>query len=68
MAGENTPSPPGSVPVLIVQGLADTIVLPNTTALLAEHFYAAGSPLTVIWLGDIGHLEMATVGGPLVNT
>ena len=68
VAEENTPSPPGSVPVLIVQGLADTVVLPNTTALLAEHFYAAGSPLTVTWLGDVGHLETATVGGPLVNT
>jgi len=68
VAEENTPSPPGSVPVLIVQGLADKIVLPNTTALLAEHFYAAGSPLTVTWLGAVGHLETATVGGPLVNT
>jgi len=68
VAGENTPSPPGELPVLIVQGLADTVVLPNTTALLVERYYAAGSPLTVAWLGDVGHMQAGFIAGPLVNT
>ena len=68
VAEENTPSPPGTVPVLIVQGLADTVVLPNTTSLLTERFYAASNPLTVAWLANISHFKVASVGGPLVNT
>ena len=68
LADENTPSPPGELPVLIVQGLADTVVLPNTTALLVERYYAAGNPLTVAWLGDVGHMQAGFIAGPLVNT
>ncbi|MCX8126578.1 MAG: lipase family protein, partial [Dehalococcoidia bacterium] len=68
VAEENTPSPPGDIPVFIVQGLADSVVLPNTTALLAERFYAASSPLTVAWLADLDHFEAPKVGWPLVNT
>ena len=68
LADENTPSPPGELPVLIVQGLADTVVLPNTTALLVERYYAAGSPLTMAWLGDVGHMQAGFIAGPLVNT
>jgi hypothetical protein len=51
--------------------MAVFILLSTTTPaglIAAEHFYAAGSPLTVTWLRDVGHLETATVGGPLVNT
>jgi len=68
VAAENTPSPPGELPVLIVQGLADTVVLPNTTALLVERYYAAGSPLTVAWLGDVSHMQAGFIAGPMVNT
>ena len=68
VADENTPSPPDDLPVLIVQGLTDSVVLPNTTALLAERYYLAGNPLTLAWLGDVGHMQAAVIGGPLVNT
>ncbi|MFZ4516290.1 MAG: lipase family protein [Acidimicrobiia bacterium] len=66
---ENTPPPfPATVPVLVIQGLADTIVLPNTTTLLAQRWCSAGSNLTTAWLGDQGHMTLGKVGGPLATT
>lgn len=68
VASENTPSPPGNIPVLIVQSITDKVVLPDTTALLVERYYAEESPLNVIWLDGISHNDSAKVCGPLVNT
>jgi pimeloyl-ACP methyl ester carboxylesterase len=66
---QNTPRPlPRDIPVMVIQGLADTIVLPNTTTLLVERWCAAGSTLTAAWLGDQGHITLGKVGGPLATT
>ena len=64
-----TPPPlPPSVPVLVAQGLDDTVVLPPTTALLERRWCAAGSRLTMAWLGDLGHLATGLTAGPLAST
>ena len=66
---QNTPRPlPREVPVMVIQGLADTIVLPDTTALLVQRWCNADSTLTAAWLGDQGHLTLGKVGGPLATT
>lgn len=65
----NTPAPlPAFIPTLVIQGLSDTVVLPNTTTLLAQRWCAAGSNLTTAWLGDQGHMTLGKVGGPLATT
>lgn len=61
------PLPPG-VPLLIAQGLADEVVLPNTTALLIERSCAAGTDLTTMWMGDTDHGKAAAVSGANVTT
>jgi len=68
-AEANTAQPltPG-LPVLVAQGLKDTVVLPNTTALYVQTSCAAGSDLATMWMGDTGHLAAAKVSGPAVTT
>ena len=56
------------MPVLVAQGLDDTVVLPPTTALLERRWCAAGSRLTMAWLGDLGHLATGLTAGPLAST
>ncbi|MBP9719335.1 MAG: alpha/beta fold hydrolase, partial [Candidatus Levybacteria bacterium] len=63
---EQTPKPVLGIPLLIVQGLADTIVIPNTTALYAQKSCDAGSNLTMDWLDDVTHIETAKIAGPSV--
>lgn len=63
---DQTPQPILDTPLLIVQGLADTIVLPNTTALFAKKSCDAGSNLTITWLADVTHLQTAKIAGPSV--
>jgi pimeloyl-ACP methyl ester carboxylesterase len=64
-AVNETPAPlPATRPLLIIQGLADKVVLPNTTALYVQRSCQAGSNVTTLWLGDTTHMEAARVGGP----
>jgi len=63
---DQTPQPVLDTPLLIVQGLADTIVLPNTTALFAKKSCDEGSNLTIEWLADVTHLQTAKIAGPSV--
>lgn len=64
---EQTPAPlDGSIPVLVAQGLDDSVVLPNTTALLVERWCVAGSDLSSMWMGDVTHMKAALVSGPTV--
>ena len=52
------------VPLFVVQSLADTVVLPNTTALLARTACSAPSPESdVAWIGQVAHQDTAKVGG-----
>ncbi|MHB1067497.1 MAG: lipase family protein, partial [Candidatus Nanopelagicales bacterium] len=60
-----TPPPmPADMPVFLAQGTADEIVLAWPNAILEKDWCAAGSTLTTLWLGDIGHLAAAKTAGP----
>lgn len=56
-----------NVPIYIAQGLDDTVVLPNTTALFIKNACNANKNITVNWLGDITHTKVAVVAGPAVT-
>lgn len=56
------PMPPGR-PVMIIQGLDDKVVLPDTTALYIQKSCQAGSDLTALWLGGVDHQKAAAAGG-----
>lgn len=51
----NTPDPGGEIPLLIVQGLADTLVDPPETRKFAEAACATGRSVTFIELTGIDH-------------
>lgn len=55
------------VPLYIAQGLSDTIVLPDTTALLVQKACSSGANITTDWLGGTTHLQVATESGPSVT-
>ncbi len=62
---EQTPQPlPSTLPLLIAQGTADTVIPPDTNAALQLEWCAAGSNLTMDWLGGVGHIA----AGPIVGT
>lgn len=54
-------------PLLIAQGLDDQVVLPNTTMIYVNRSCDAGSNLTTMWFGGIGHEVAAKVSGPTVT-
>lgn len=65
MTEQQTPPPlPASMPVFIAQGLSDEVVLAWPNGKLQEQWCAAGSTLTTLWLGGVGHLAAATTAGP----
>lgn len=62
---EQTPPPmPADMPVFLAQGMADEIVLAWPNAKLQDQWCAAGSTITALWMGGIGHLAAATTSGP----
>ena len=65
-SAETPPVSEIKVPIYIAQGLEDTVVLPNTTALLVEKACTAGKNITVDWLGNTTHTQAAVVSGPSV--
>ena len=67
-SAETPPPLPAGVPVLVAQGTADPVVIPSTTALLEQRWCAAGSDLTMDWLGGIGHNKAGEVAGPAAAT
>jgi pimeloyl-ACP methyl ester carboxylesterase len=62
------PAPSPSSPTFVVQGLADPIVLPGSTATFATRACAAGSDLTTLWIGDLGHAKAGAAAAPSVFT
>ena len=67
VAAAQTPRPlPPDLPLLIAQGTADTVIPPATNAALQRTWCAAGSDLTMLWLGGIGHVQAATTAAPTV--
>jgi pimeloyl-ACP methyl ester carboxylesterase len=61
---ETPPVLPPDLPLFLAQGTTDPVVLPNTTALLDERFCAAGSMVTMSWMGGVGHMKAGEVAGP----
>ena len=60
-----TPEPlPATMPVFIAQGTTDEVVLPWPNAILENAWCAAGSSISVLWLGGVGHMSAATTSGP----
>ena len=62
---DQTPPPlPPQMPVFMAQGMADEIVLAWPNAKLQETWCEAGSTISTLWMGGIGHLAAATTAGP----
>lgn len=61
---QTPPVLPKSMPVFMSEGTNDQIVLSGSNALMQERWCAAGANLTVEWIGDIGHMQVATASGP----
>ncbi|MEI6625227.1 MAG: lipase family protein [Thermoleophilia bacterium] len=67
VAAEQTPKPlPATLPLLIAQGTADTVIPPESNAALQETWCAAGSNLTMMWLGGVGHVAAGTTAAPTI--
>ena len=64
-AKEQTPAPlPASMPVFVAQSIADTVVLAWPNAALQNEWCAAGSDITMAWLGVVSHQDTAMTVGP----
>lgn len=64
-ADDQTPPPLGAdMPVFIAQGTTDEVVLPWPNAIVQQDWCAAGSSISVLWMGGIGHMKAATTAGP----
>ena len=62
---EQTPPPyPAELPLMLVQGTADQIVLAGTNADLQESWCATGSTINALWLGGVDHMNIAGMAGP----
>ncbi len=64
---DQTPPPlPPDMPVLLEQGTADNVVLPEPNAKLQVEWCEAGSTISSAWLGGIDHMKIAVVAGPIM--
>lgn len=64
-AREQTPAPlPASMPVFVAQSIADEVVLAWPNARLQNEWCAAGSDITMAWLGVVSHQNTAMTVGP----
>ena len=64
---DQTPTPyPADLPLMLVQGTADQIVLAGPNADLQEAWCAAGSTINGLWLGGVDHVNVAGMAGPSV--
>ena len=61
---QTPPVLPPDVPILLVQGTADEVVLASTNALFQNKWCAQGANLSALWLGGVNHAKAATTGGP----
>ncbi len=66
---EQTPPPlPADMPLLLMQGTADEVVLPQPNAYLQKTWCEAGTNVTALWMGGVGHMPAASIGGPTAVT
>ena len=69
MAQQQTaPTLSADKPLLVVESTSDQVVLPDTTALYIKNACQAGSNLTSLWVGDVGHMQIPNVTAPDVIT
>ncbi len=61
---QTPPNPPNGLPIYLSEGTKDTVVLSGTNAQLQVEWCAAGVPMTVDWLGNVGHMQVALASGP----
>ena len=62
---DQTPPPfPADMPLLLIQGTADEVVLPQPNAYLQKTWCEAGTNVSALWLGGVGHVTAAATGGP----
>ena len=62
---EQTPPPfPTDMPLLLIQGTADKIVLPQPNSYLQKTRCEAGTKISALWLGGVGHIAAAANAGP----
>jgi hypothetical protein len=59
---------PTATPTLLVQGLADPLVLPGTNAAFVNAACRAGSTITADFIGDLGHMTAGVAAAPIVFT
>lgn len=60
-----TPAPlPGDMPLMLIQGTADTVVLPWPNADLQTQWCNSGTQITSQWLGNVNHMAALVAGGP----
>lgn len=66
---QETPAPlPATMPMLLTQSTADTVVLAWPNAKLQEQWCAAGSDLSTTWMGAVSHNDTGLASGPDVVT
>ena len=65
IAVANVPPPPTATPTLLVQGLADPLVLPGSNVEYVQAACAAGSVLTANFVGDLGHQTAGVAAAPM---
>lgn len=64
---DQTPPPlPAELPLMLIQGTADQVVLAEPNAQLQQDWCAAGSTINALWLGGVDHMKAAQVAGPSV--
>ncbi len=61
---QSVPTMPADMPVFIAQGTADEVVLAWPNAVLLENWCAAGSDVSMLWMGEISHQAAAITAGP----
>lgn len=66
---EQTPPPlPNDMPLLLLQGTADEVVLPQPNAYLQRTWCEAGTHVNALWMGGVNHQLAAAIGGPTAVT
>ena len=61
---QTVPTMPADMPVFLAQGTADQVVLAWPNAVLLEKWCAAGSAVSMLWMGEISHQAAAITAGP----
>lgn len=61
---QTVPPMPTDMPVFVAQGTADQVVLAWPNAVLLEKWCAAGSTVSMLWMGEISHQAAAITAGP----